>query len=110
MRLRTTFRLSLVFGLGVGLAGLLQGCGVDSAAAPPVPEKTAAPVETPSLNPGTWYDVVPGFRYQYEATPEDDPELWESFESFDQMDAVSQIDPELLPNLSTPELLETVLS
>jgi len=65
---------------------------------------------TTSDHTGTWYDVVPGFRYQYEATPEDDPELWESFMSFDEMNAVSQINPAILPTLSTPELLEAVLS
>jgi len=62
-----------------------------------------------SDNTGRWYDVVPNFFYQYEATPEDDPELWESFESFVEMLEVSQIDPLDLPLLSTPELLEAVL-
>ncbi|MCL1897619.1 MAG: hypothetical protein FWG16_02185 [Micrococcales bacterium] len=234
MRLRATFRLSLVFGLGVGIAGLLQGCGVDDAAAPVASKeavnlntglhgvvvddlgdvvegarvrafllKPFTPIDDPLYvphSPGTsgwvdytsisdepwvitdsaglfelsnlalgwyavevealglmpfylpdvlpldeaglfeittsgwanvgfvdatvgnewnivptygttrWDDLVDGFSYQYEASPENNPELWRSFDSFAQMNAVSQIDPNVLPSLSTAELLEAVLS
>jgi|GEM_PF-554562 len=62
-----------------------------------------------SLSAGGWSDVVEDFSYQYEVTPDNDRELWRSFESFAQMNAVSQIDPAVLLGLSTSELLEAVL-
>ncbi|MDR0504625.1 MAG: hypothetical protein LBG70_02300 [Bifidobacteriaceae bacterium] len=95
--------------LRIGLVAALTltgvGCGVS---VQPTPGSVTAPAPTAPKTP--WYQVAPGFEYQYQLDPDKDPVKWAHVSATGDPFVYSQVRNADLGEMSTAELATAVLT